>query len=266
MYFFSFYLELVFKEDNKYNLNDKKLMIIAIIIGRKGSVGFPKKNTFKILNKPLASYAIEAAKKVDKIDKIYLSTDDPNLIKLGMQHDINLIKRPKYLSTKKALGEDAFVHAYKKIKSKEKSNIDIVVLLMCNAPTITENQIIKGINILEKNKDIDSAVTVSKYNMYSPLRARKINNNGLLDPFVPFNTFGNPKTLNCDRDSQGDVWFADMGCSIVKSKCLTNIEEGLLPQKWMGKKIYPIKQEFGLDIDYEWQVPQTEFWIKKNLK
>ena len=240
-------------------------MIIAIIIGRKGSVGFPKKNTFKILNKPLASYAIEAAKKVDKIDKIYLSTDDPNLIKLGMQHDINLIKRPKYLSTKKALAEDAFVHAYKKIKSKEKSNIDIVVLLMCNAPTITENQIIKGINILEKNKDIDSAVTVSKYNMYSPLRARKINNNGLLDPFVPFNTFGNPKTLNCDRDSQGDVYFADMGVSIVRPYCLENMKDGLLPQKWMGKKIMPIKSEAGFDLDYEWQLPGVEYWIKKNI-
>ena len=53
---------------------------------------------------------------------------------------------------------------------------------------------------------------------------------------LSFETFGNPKTLNCDRDSQGNVYFADMSVSVVRSKCLENLKEGLLPQKWMGKK------------------------------
>ena len=105
-------------------------------------------------------------------------------------------------------------------------------------------------------------MTVSKYNMWSPLRARKIDENGLLMPFVPFETFGDPRNLNCDRDSQGDVWFADMGVSIVRPRCLENLEYGLLPQKWMGQKIYPLKQWGGLDVDYEWQIPQVEFWLK----
>ena len=86
---------------------------------------------------------------------------------------------------------------------------------------------------------------------------------GCLQPFVPFEFFGDPKTLNCDRDSQGDVWYADMGCSIVRPHCLESMEKGLLPQKWMGQKIAPIYQEAGCDIDYEWQVPVVEWWIKK---
>ena len=56
-------------------------------------------------------------------------------------------------------------------------------------------------------------------------------------PFVPFKTFGNPKTLNCDRDSQGNVFFADMSVSVVRPKCLIETDKGLLPQKWMGKKL-----------------------------
>ena len=102
--------------------------------------------------------------------------------------------------------------------------------------------------------------------MWSPLRARKENADGLLDPFVPFETFGDPKTLNCDRDSQGDVLFADMGVSIVKPRCLENIDNGLLPQKWMGHKIFPLRQEAGFDIDYEWQLPLLESWIKTYRK
>ncbi len=100
--------------------------------------------------------------------------------------------------------------------------------------------------------------------MWSPLRARKITEQGLLEPFVPFETFGDPATLNCDRDSQGDVWFADFGATIVRPRCMEHMEHGLLPQKWMGRKIYPLKQWGGLDVDYEWQIPLVEYWLKAN--
>ena len=136
--------------------------------------------------------------------------------------------------------------------------------MQANAPTINAQLIDKGISILKKNNSFDSAVTVSAYNMWSPLRARKMDKKNLLKPFVPFKSFGNPKTLNCDRDSQGNVYFADMSVSVVRPKCLDNLKSGMLPQKWMGKKIAPILSWGGCDIDYEWQLPMVEFWLKKN--
>jgi hypothetical protein len=81
---------------------------------------------------------------------------------------------------------------------------------------------------------------------------------------VPFETFGDPATLNCDRDSQGEVFFADMSVSIVRPHCLENLHAGLLPQRWMGKRILPLKQWGCCDVDYEWQVPQVEFWLRKH--
>ena len=237
-------------------------MIFALIIGRKGSSGFPNKNLLKINNKPLAYYPIQTLKKVKRINKIYMSTDDERLITLANQMKIETIKRPKYLATKKALGEDVFEHGYKFIKKKNIGiKIKFLILMFCNAVTITNKSINEGIDLLLNNTDADSAVTVSEYNMWSPLRARKLDNNGFLKPFVPFKYFGNEKTLNCDRDSQGSVFFADMGCSIVRPKCLDKLSEGLLPQKWMGKKILPIYQEAGFDLDYNWQVPSAEWWI-----
>jgi hypothetical protein len=175
-----------------------------------------------------------------------------------------IIDRPAYLCTKEALGEDAFVHGYKYIRDTMKRDVELVVLLFCNAATITSDLIDEGIKVLRKNPDYDSAVTVSRYNMWSPLRARKIAEDGLLHPFIPFETFGDPRTLNCDRDSQGDVWFADMGVSIVRPHCLENLDDGLLPQKWMGQRIYPLKQWGGLDVDYEWQIPQVEYWLRQH--
>ncbi|HJM83525.1 MAG TPA: cytidylyltransferase [Nitrospinota bacterium] len=247
-------------------MSEIEMIIPALLLGRKGSQGFPGKNTMELLGNPLAYYPMKAAKDTKEVDTVYLSTDDPALMDIAKSNGVEVIVRPDYLCTNEALGEDAYVHGYKEIaKMNSNKTIELIVLLFCNSPTVSSELISEGIKILRENPEMDSAVSVSKYNMWSPLRARKINSEGLLSPFVPFETFGDPKTLNCDRDSQGDVWFADMSVSIVKTRCLDNLDEGLLPQKWMGRNIYPLKQEGGLDVDYPWQVPQVEYWLKSRL-
>jgi len=55
-----------------------------------------------------------------------------------------------------------------------------------------------------------------------------------------------------------------MGVSVVRPENLERLEGGLLPQKWMGRRIYPLKQWGGLDIDYEWQIPQAGYWLEKH--
>jgi len=254
-------------------------VIAALLIGRKGSTGFPGKNTFPILGRSMCLYPMLAALNSKYIDRVYVSTDDEKIIDIANQKGVGVIHRPPELCTKDALGEDAFVHGYRVIREiwlEEQiasgiwrtENIEMVVLLMANAVTILAKTIDIGISVLDKYPGLDSAVTVSRYNMWSPLRARKIEPIGLSDidglkPFIPFEAFGDPAILNCDRDSQGDVWFADMGVSIVRPHCLENMENGLLPQKWMGRNIYPLKQEGGCDIDYEWQAPGVEHWLLK---
>ena len=242
-------------------------MIAALLLGRKGSSGFPGKNIFPVLGRPLFTYPLLAAKHARHVDLVYVSTDDENIMDLSREYGAEIIVRPPELATKEALGEDAHVHGYNLIKERavqKGKKIQLMVLLFCNAATIMAETIDEGIRVLRENPEYDSAVTVSCYNMWSPLRARKISDNGLLQPFVPFETFGDSNTLNCDRDSQGDVWFADMGVSIVRPRCLENIEDGLLPQKWMGLKIYPLKQWGGCDIDFEWQTAGVEFWLKNH--
>lgn len=237
-------------------------MIAGLLLGREGSKGFPGKNTFPVLGRPLMAYPLLAAQKAKYVDKVFVSTDSETIKKIGRKYGAEIIDRPAELCTPEALGEDAFVHGYNYIKELTGEEIELMVLLFCNSPTILPETIDEGIETLRKNPSIDSAVSVSRYNMWSPLRARKIGSDGLLHPFVPFETFGDPKTLNCDRDSQGDVFFADMGASIVRTRNLENISDGLLPQKWMGQNIYPLKQWGGCDVDYEWQIPQVEYWLR----
>ena len=54
--------------------------------------------------------------------------------------------------------------------------------------------------------------------------------------------------------------------SLTKPFELSKLKTGLLPQKWMGKNILPIKCEGGLDLDYEWQLPQVKYLLKNGKK
>ena len=240
-------------------------MTIAILMGRKGSKGFTDKNLYPVLGRPLAYYPMKAAADCRDIFQVYLSTDDERLMELARENGIKTIKRPDALCTDEALGEDVYQQAYDLIKEQNSQPIELIVLLMCNAAMITTRTISEGIRVLKDNPDYDSAVTVSKYNMWSPLRARKVGDDGLLHPAIPFELCGDMEKLSCDRDSQGDVWFADMGVSIIRPRCLEDLDRGLLPQKWMGRKIYPLKQTGGLDVDYQWQIPQVEHWLRRNV-
>jgi hypothetical protein len=236
-------------------------------MGRKGSTGWPGKNTTPILGRPLAEYPLLAARHARCVDRTYLTTDDEQLMELGRSHGARIIERPPHLATKEALGDHVYQHALAVAKSEaaaEGREIEQVALLMCNAATVLASQIDEATAVLRANPDYDSAVTVSCMNMWSPLRARRLDGGGLLQPFVPFEAFGDPATLNCDRDSQGDVWFADMGLSMVRPRCLEHLEEGLLPQRWMGQRIYPLKQWGGCDVDYAWQAPGVEFWLSEH--
>lgn len=243
------------------------MAIPALLLGRGGSTGFPGKNLYPLLGRPLMAYPLLAARESKHVTRTYVSTDSEAIMAVGREYGAEIIVRPPELCTPQALGEDAYVHGYRVIRDKlaqQGETIEAIVLLFANAATITGKLIDEGVEILRARPEVDSAVTVSRYNMWSPIRARKVAKDGLLHPFVPFEVFGDPKTLNCDRDSQGDVYFADMGASIVRPRCLDHLEEGLLPQKWMGRRIAPIYSDGGCDVDYEGQIPGVEFWLKKN--
>ena len=93
-------------------------MICSLIIGRKGSQGFPGKNLHKIFNKPIAWYPMNAANNTSEVDKNFMSTDDPKLAELARTMGFEVIQRPEYLATPEALGEDAYKHGFEEISKR----------------------------------------------------------------------------------------------------------------------------------------------------
>ncbi len=229
-------------------------MIPAIVIGRAGSQGFPNKNLHHILGRALCEYPLLAAKHARGVDHVFVSTDSPEIAAVGRSIGASIIERPDKLANNTAQSHDAFAHAYRWIA--ERHQVEMVVLLFCNGATITPGIIDRGIDALRSDAELDSAVTVSRYNMWSPLRAHRIER-GRLRPFFDHAAFPN---ATCDRDSQGDTFFPDCSAFVVRPRCFEP-GQGVPPFPWIGHNVLPLEQWGGLDIDYEWQVPQVEHWL-----
>ncbi|HEU0030824.1 MAG TPA: hypothetical protein VFQ53_09325 [Kofleriaceae bacterium] len=231
-------------------------MIPTLIIGRKGS-RVKDKNVRPILGRPLALYPILAAKHAKAVSHVFVSTDSEAIREIALQQGCTYIERPAFLATNEALAEDAFKHGYEQIVAQAKEPIEFVVLLFANGATITPGIIDEGVKWLREHPEYDSAVSVSKYNMFSALRARRIEG-GLVKPFIDPETFAG---ATCDRDSQGDTYFVDCSVFVLRPHCF-DYSRGEIPFRWIGKTVHPLHQEGGCDVDFEWQFPMVEYFLR----
>ena len=238
---------------------------IALVFGRKNSKGLKNKNIKKILNKPMFSYPIDAAKKVKSISDIFVSSDSKMILNYGKRKGCHVINRPKYLCTDKALLSDAIQHAATHcFKIYEK--IDNFVILLCNSVCFSSDEIKKGLQIVNKNKQTETVTTISKFNMFSPVRAKKIFKKEIRN-YIPNNIISRFTDLSGDRDLSTDTYFCTHSFTISRAKVLIDMNKNNYPFKWMGKKIRYIKQDFCIgDVDFEWQLPVLKWWLQKNKR
>ena len=86
---------------------------------KKNSTGIKGKNLRSILGRPSVEYAFIAAKH-SIIDKIFVSSDCPEIKKISKKYEPTIIDRPTYLSMPESLTEDVLIHALKIIEKKVK--------------------------------------------------------------------------------------------------------------------------------------------------
>lgn len=233
------------------------MIIASLLIGKKNSSGFPGKNYMNINGRPSCEYACIISNAIN-IHRSYVSTDSTEIAKIAKKYGFRHISRPAHLATKDALTEDALKHAYNEIIKD--GSVDIIILFFANNPAISLNLVSQGLEILSKDDSYDSAFSVCQYNMFSPIRARKIINNEI-HPFANLEQFGE---INSIRSSQGDVYFCDLSVQIIRSRIFENMDNQPLPFKWQGKKSYPLINNYGFDIDEKWQKVAIEQWLKDN--
>ena len=86
--------------------------LTAFIFARGGSKGLPGKNIKVLAGKPLIAWAIETALKVSEVNRVVVSTEDPDIAHVAREFGAEVpFIRPKNLASDNASEWDAWRHA-----------------------------------------------------------------------------------------------------------------------------------------------------------
>ena len=154
----------------------RQIKIVAVVAARKGSKGIPGKNKKLLNGKPLITYILKTLSTISSINRIILSTDDNDIIKISKKLNYKNLEarfRPKSLSGDKT-PLTSVAHYVANELHKEKYFPDIILQIAPTCPFIKKNTIKKIIKIM-KSKKTNCCVTLKRIEHEHPYRAKFFN-------------------------------------------------------------------------------------------
>lgn len=88
------------------------MRVLGLVPARGGSRGVPRKNLRSLVGRPLLAYTAEAALAAVRLDRVVLSTDDPEIAAVGEELGLDVpFMRPAELATDDAPTLPVIQHA-----------------------------------------------------------------------------------------------------------------------------------------------------------
>jgi CMP-N-acetylneuraminic acid synthetase len=132
---------------------------VAIIHARGGSKRIPFKNLKPLAGKPLIAWCIEAAKG-SRLDRVIVSTDHPGIADAARAAGADVpFVRPAEIS-EDVPSELVTQHGIRFHEQETGRQVDICVTIQPTTPFLRASDVDGCLDLLEKNPDFDSAITV----------------------------------------------------------------------------------------------------------
>jgi YrbI family 3-deoxy-D-manno-octulosonate 8-phosphate phosphatase len=138
---------------------------LAVIPARGGSKGIPRKNIRSLMGKPLIAYNIEQAKLARLVNRVVVSTDDPEIGAISHQYGAEVIWRPAEISGDTASSESALLHTLEHLRQSEGYQPDLLAFLQCTSP-LTLAQDIDGTIQSMLDAQADTALAVIPFHYF----------------------------------------------------------------------------------------------------
>lgn len=228
---------------------DSNKHFIALIPARGGSKGVKRKNIRLLNGKPLLTYTAEAAKSSKYISRIFLSSDDEEILQLGKNLGLELVMRPENVSSDKSTANEVIAH-FVKVSSDEFLENTFLVYLQPTSPLRTSFHIDSAIEVLLGNNE-GSVVSVTLLEK-NPFKAYLIDQHGHLNPLM------GEKYLNMNRQDLPDVYVPNGAIYIF------SLSEFLKTGRIPTNKSLPfvMNSDVSRDIDTEKDLIEAELFLK----
>jgi CMP-N-acetylneuraminic acid synthetase len=207
--------------------------VLCLILARGGSKGLPRKNVLLLGEKPLIAHSIDAAKKVNYIDRIYVSTEDNEIKNISRQFGAIVIDRPMELATDTADYLDTVKHMISVIPEMQKN--PIVVLLETTLPLRKPSDVQKCIELFDES--IDCVASINEVKSHPSFMY--VEKNGILQSYLGI--------APIKRRQLSEPIFAYNGSIFVAtSNFIKNQNEVIMGGKMKG---YLMDGKSSIDID-----------------
>ena len=118
----------------------KPIIIYAIIPARGGSKGIPNKNLSILDGRSLVEIGVSVCLGAKKIDKVFVSTDEPNIMVEAKRFGAEIIVRPADIAGDTSASEEALLHALDEIEKRGYDRPDVILFYqITNALTISKD-------------------------------------------------------------------------------------------------------------------------------
>src|SRR5207249_5977586 len=84
-----------------------RMSSIGVIAARGGSLRFPRKNVLPLAGIPVIAHTIQAARQATVLDRVIVSTDDPEIADVSKAFGAEVIERPADLARDDSPIDDA---------------------------------------------------------------------------------------------------------------------------------------------------------------
>ena len=227
-------------------------MIMALLIGRGGSVGFPNKNVYPILDRPLMSYPLLAAQNAKYVDEIYVSTDSKDYAEIANYYGAKTpFLRPKSLSTDTSSDIDFFIHAVEWFKKNHNVEPLRIVHLRPTTPLRDPNIISKALKDIERDDQCTSLRSCHKA-PESPFKWFIKDTDNYLKSFNNLS----PDASNDPRQGFPDVYIPDGYVDVIK---LETLKKNILH----GDKVRLFETPVTCEIDNASDFKFIEYQLEK---
>ena len=213
----------------------KEKTFLAIIPSRGGSKRLPRKNVIDLHVKPLIEWSISAGLQSRYIDKVIVSSDDDEILRVSKKYGADTINRPDSLASDTATTFDAIKHTINNIKS-----YDYIVLLQATSPLRSAKHIDEAIELL-KEKKADAVVSVCEME-HSPLWSNT------LDESLSMKGFLRNDVLNSISQDLESYYRLNGAIYICRTDKLLEEESFFLKNNIFA---YVMDRESSVDIDEE---------------
>lgn len=218
------------------------MKVLVVITARGGSKGVPRKNLRLLCGKPLIAWSIDCALAIkDRLFRIVVSTDDPEIAKIAEQYGAEApFLRPAELATDESSSIDAVRHAVAFVEGEAGTPVDWVLLLQPTSPLRRPEDIVAALDIATA-VHCDSVIAVEQVVETHPMLLKTIED-GRLKPY------GNAPLDGVRRqDCTPDVFISNGAIYLTRRDVVMKAGSFI----GVDARPYQMPRERVLDIDSE---------------